>query len=366
MRILLTAGIYRPEIGGPATYVPALADKLMFDGHQVELVTLRDSRADAQSEAWNMNYIIRDQNLLIRFFKTFVKILSLTKYSDAVFANGLFQETGMALLLKPRMSLAKVVSDPVWERATNRLETSLSVTDFNKSKLRIKHRFQRIMLRFTLNRFDYITCPSSQLKEIIESWGVSKNVVHIPNGVAQVDIKYLEKKYDLVTVCRLIKLKNLEQMITASKATNSSLAIVGSGPEEIALRNFAELQKAKVDFLGELQSHQVIETLLLSKIYINLSSHEGLSFAILEAMACGLPAIVSNIAGNTEVILNGYNGIIVQAQSLDQVNSAIKLLKNSETLRSQYGDAALAIMKSKYNQITQLNKVIELLLHGND
>jgi glycosyltransferase involved in cell wall biosynthesis len=155
-------------------------------------------------------------------------------------------------------------------------------------------------------------------------------------------------------------------MITASKATNSSLAIVGSGPEDIALRNFAELQKAKVDFLGELQSNQVIETLLLSKIYINLSSHEGLSFGLLEAMACGLPSIVSNIAGNTEVILNGYNGIIVQAQSSDQVNSAIKLLKNSEALRNQFGDAALAIIKSKYDQITQLNKVIELLLHGND
>ena len=69
MKFLLISGIYRPEIGGPATYLPTLAKALIDQSNQVEVITLKNSSAPAQSEAWPVNYVARDQNLLLRFIK---------------------------------------------------------------------------------------------------------------------------------------------------------------------------------------------------------------------------------------------------------------------------------------------------------
>ena len=45
MKTLLISGIYRPEIGGPATYIPALATEIQTQGGSVEVVTLKHSSA---------------------------------------------------------------------------------------------------------------------------------------------------------------------------------------------------------------------------------------------------------------------------------------------------------------------------------
>ena len=69
MKALLISGIYRPEIGGPATYLPKLANQLLDQGGQVEVITLKDSKADPVIESWEVNYISRNQNILSRIIK---------------------------------------------------------------------------------------------------------------------------------------------------------------------------------------------------------------------------------------------------------------------------------------------------------
>jgi glycosyltransferase involved in cell wall biosynthesis len=295
MKVLLISGIYRPEIGGPATYIPTLAEGLISQAIQVEVITLKNLSQPDQIEAWPINYVNRNQRLLLRFAKSVWLIMRKSKLADSVFSNGLFEETAVALMFKKRRSVAKVVSDPVWERALNNGETSLNVVEFNDSNLNFKHKLQRILLRWSLNRFEVITCPSIQLKNIIENWGVYKPIEFIPNGVSLVAEKSTVSDFDLVTVCRLISLKNIDKIIRASVKTSTSVAVVGSGPEEYNLRELAGSTGANVTFFGQLDKCEVSKILLRSKIYLNLSDHEGLSFSLLEAMSYGLPSIVSNI-----------------------------------------------------------------------
>jgi glycosyltransferase involved in cell wall biosynthesis len=355
------SGIYRPEIGGPATYVPTLAKVLIDQSNQVEVITLKNLNAPAQPEVWPVNYITRDQNLLLRFIKTTMLIIRKAKPAEHIFSNGLIQETAVALLFVKRKSVAKVVSDPVWERALNNDETSLNVVDFNNSNLKFKHKLQRILLRWSLNRFGVVTCPSIQLKNIIENWGVYKPIEFIPNGVSLVTEKSTALNFDLVTVCRLISLKNIDKMIRASVKTNTSIAVVGSGPEEYNLRELADSLGANVTFFGQLDKNEVTKILLRSKIYLNLSDHEGLSFSLLEAMSCGLPSIVSNIQGNTNVINSGLDGIVVDVENENQLINAIKTLMDSQSTRLEYGLAARSKIKSKFLQEIQISKVINLL-----
>jgi glycosyltransferase involved in cell wall biosynthesis len=364
MKFLLISGIYRPEIGGPATYLPTLAKALIDQSNQVEVITLKNSSAPAQSEVWPMNYITRDQNLLLRFIKTVMLIIRKAKSAEHIFSNGLIQETAFALLFIKRKSVAKVVSDSVWERALNNGETSLSVVNFNNSNLKFKHKLQRILLRWSLNRFGVVTCPSVQLKNIIENWGVYKPIEFIPNGVSLVTEKSTDVDFDLITVCRLISLKNIDKIIRASIKTNVSVAVVGSGPEEYKLRELADSLKANVTFFGQLDKNEVSKILLRSRIYLNLSDHEGLSFSLLEAMSSGLPSIVSNIIGNTNVITHGLDGIVVDVKDENQLISAIRTLIDSQSTRLEYGVAAKSKVKSEYLQEIQIGKVVDLLTIG--
>jgi glycosyltransferase involved in cell wall biosynthesis len=364
MKFLLISGIYRPEIGGPATYLPTLAKALIDQSNQVEVITLKNSSAPAQSEVWPVNYITRDQNLLLRFIKTVMLIIRKAKSAEYIFSNGLIQETAFALLFIKRKSVAKVVSDSVWERALNNDETSLNVVDFNNSNLKFKHKLQRILLRWSLNRFGVVTCPSIQLKNIIENWGVYKPIEFIPNGVSLVTEKSTDVDFDLITVCRLISLKNIDKIIRASIKTNVSVAVVGSGPEEYKLRELAISLGAKVTFFGQLDKNEVNKILLRSKIYLNLSDHEGLSFSLLEAMSSGLPSIVSNIQGNTNVITDGLDGIVVDVKDENQLINAIQTLIDSQSTRLEYGVAAKSKVKSEYLQEIQIGKVINLLITG--
>jgi glycosyltransferase involved in cell wall biosynthesis len=364
MKCLLISGIYRPEIGGPATYLPTIAKALMDQSNQVEVITLKNSNAPAQIENWPVNYITRDQNLLLRFIKTIILIIRKAKSIESIFSNGLIQETAVALLFIKRKSVAKVVSDSVWERALNNGETSLNVVDFNNSNLKFKHKLQRVLLRWSLNRFGVVTCPSVQLKNIIENWGVYKPIEFIPNGVSLVTEKSTNTDFDLITVCRLISLKNIDKIIRASVKTNTSVAVVGCGPEEYNLRELAGSLGANVTFFGQLDKNKVSKILLRSRIYLNLSDHEGLSFSLLEAMSSGLPSIVSNIQGNTNVINHGLDGIVVDAKDEKQLTNAIKSLIDSQSTRLEYGVAAKSKVKSEYLQEIQIGKVVDLLTIG--
>ena len=102
MKFLLISGIYRPEIGGPATYLPTLAKALIDQSNQVEIITLKNSGAPAQYEVWPVNYITRDQNLLLRFIKTVMLIIRKARPTEHIFSNGLIQETAIALLFIKR------------------------------------------------------------------------------------------------------------------------------------------------------------------------------------------------------------------------------------------------------------------------
>jgi glycosyltransferase involved in cell wall biosynthesis len=361
MKALLISGIYRPEIGGPATYLPKLANQLLDQGGQAEVITLKDAKADPVIESWKVNYIDRNQNILVRIIKTSLLIAKKAKKVDTVFANGLFQETAIGLLFLKKKSVAKVVGDPVWERARNKGKTNLNIVDFNDSRLSINQRLQRLFIRWSLNRFSVITCPSLELKSIINSWGVNKPIEFIPNGVLNSENEDIDKKYDLVSVSRLVNWKNIDKLIRASAKTKSNLAIVGSGPEEIIFKKLAKELNAPVEFLGQLDEEEVKKILARSKIFALLSDYEGLSFALLQAMARGIPSIVSDVKGNIDVVRNEVEGLVVNIDNQVEIENAIEKLLGSTELLTKYGAAAKLRVKNEYDQKNQINKVINLM-----
>jgi glycosyltransferase involved in cell wall biosynthesis len=300
----------------------------------------------------------------MRFIKTVVLIIRKAKAAESIFSNGLIQETAIALVFIKRKSVAKVVGDPVWERARNKGLTRLTIVEFNHSKLKINQKFQRWLICWSLNRFNLVTCPSLELKSLMQGWGVTKPIEFIPNGVDLISTSSVNKEFDLISVCRLVSWKNLDKLVIANAKAKTRLAIAGSGPEESKLKELALSTNSDVTFLGQLEEQDVIEALQKSKVFALLSDYEGLSFSLLQAMACGLPSIVSSAKGNTDVITNNSEGLVVDIKNQDNIVTAIQQLLSEPEKITSFGIAASRKVESDYLQINQVNKVIKLLASG--
>jgi glycosyltransferase involved in cell wall biosynthesis len=361
VRILLTSGIYKPDIGGPATYLPFLAQSLLDNGHIVDVITLKQSGFDGQKENWNVHYVNRDQNLLFRTIKTFLIIWRIGRSSELIFSNGLYHECGLFLRLSRKKSIAKVVGDPLYEREINKGKTLLSRQEFNSCPKNLRQKFQRHLLKFSLNSFNKITCPSEELALLIKGWGVSKPLHIIVNGVEVMESVICKKEYDLVTVSRLISLKNIDKLIESCALTKSRLVVVGDGPEKDKLVEIASKVGANVKFLGALEKSDVVDVLRKSKIFALLSDYEGMSFALLQAMSVGIPSIVSNVKGNTDVIENGKDGIVVSSKDVFEVSAAIRILISNNKMRLAMGKVAKLKVRNIYSKDKHMNEILELM-----
>ena len=112
--------------------------------------------------------------------------------------------------------------------------------------------------------------------------------------------------------------------------------------------------------MGQISEDKVNAVLEKSKIFALLSDYEGLSFSLLQAMAAGLPSIVSTARGNTDVISNGVEGTVVNISSEEKISTAIKELKESPEKLRKYGQAARNKVERNYLHENQINKVINL------
>lgn len=104
------------------------------------------------------------------------------------------------------------------------------------------------------------------------------------------------------------------------------------------------------DHIHWLGQQQAIEKLLaISDIAISSSYEEGFSNAVLEAMAAGLPLIVTNVGGNPEAVQSGVNGLVVPPRDVTALGTAILQLANNKNTREQMGTAGKQKITEKYS-----------------
>ena len=362
MKLFLVSGIYFPDIGGPATYIPKLAHALIAEGNTVTTLSLTDDiNRVLADEPWSRTLVSRRTIKPIRFLKTLRVIVNYRPDSEGVFSNGLYEECGVASLFGVRLLVAKIVGDPIWERFRNSQDSTISIGEFQGKKLTLHFKVQRKFLVWSLNRFSLITTPSAELASFIKGWGVKRPIEVIPNGINCHLIQKKSSDKSVVSVSRLVSWKNIDLLIRACAETNLTLKVIGEGPERAKLEAIANEFEADVTFLGELESDGVVQVLSKSDIFALLSDYEGLSFALLEAMMVGIPVVVSNNAGNTQVIQNEVNGLVVPIGNLDQTKQALSRLISDNALKEYLSKNAKAIAMDKYCEEKQISQMINAI-----
>ena len=126
------------------------------------------------------------------------------------------------------------------------------------------------------------------------------------------------------------------------------LDFIGSGPQLSQLQEIARSNGIKANFLGNIPNHELPKILNQHELFVLPSLWEGMPKTLLEAMACGLPVIGTNVSGTKEVIKDGENGILCDTDA-NSIRQAIVRLMDDEDLKKKLGKNARKTIEERFS-----------------
>lgn len=355
MKLLLVTSIFPPDIGGPATFIDTLGGALVRKGHKVTVVCASKKSTEATDALRPFRVVRIATSNRIRFEVVLRAVLAREMFrNNLILANGLYEYVSQVATKLGRRYVVKIVGDYAWEMARNMGITNLSIDDFQGQDISDAY-----ISRLRRNRDNYlryatkIIVPSDYLNRMVNGWGVPEGkIITVLNGVALDSFigspptpRSNVEPMNVVFVGRLTNWKGAETLLLSINQTRGiHLTIVGDGPEMPMLTTLtAQLGLSEcVRFAGRLAPDAVRLAFSRAHALALPSLYEGLSHTLLEACAMGLPCIASNCGGNTEIITDGENGILVPYGNVGAMQQALEILRDNEQVRLRLGMKAMS------------------------
>lgn len=225
-----------------------------------------------------------------------------------------------------------------------------------------RHLIFRAMVRRLLKKATTVVAQSNNTIQNVHRYYVEDLPVElIPLGINRPrSIRGDRKKYNieedevvLVSVGRLVARKGLQQLIDIfSKLENERvrLVIIGSGPEEHALRNIASEHNIshRVIFAGQVDEQEKLELLDIADIYASTSQHEGFGLVFLEGMAAGLPVVCYDHGGQTDFLGDGETGFVISLNDTEEFMAGLSSLIEDSHMRERMSVECLRRVEEYY------------------
>jgi len=167
------------------------------------------------------------------------------------------------------------------------------------------------------------------------------NGIKIPEETATGD--------EIVFVGRLKEQKGVHVLLEATADLDESIRIVGDGPDRPRLESLASQLDIDTTFVGEIPPDEVTDHLLQAKLFVLPSIRgEGLPNAVLEAMAVGLPVVVTDTGGVADAVSNAETGFIVDPGDVDGLTERLGYLCDNDSERRAMGTRARQFVRENY------------------
>jgi glycosyltransferase involved in cell wall biosynthesis len=297
-------------------------------------------------------------NLLGRKFKHVLKSAAEAKFIGPPLRSALGALDICLTVGRLRAKLSEIAPDAVLSfltqtnvitiLATRGLPIRTIVSERNDPKLQRHRPRVELLRRFVYRWSDVVTANTQGALASLEQYVPKGKLAFLPNPIAipsaGESAQFLAPTY--ACVARLVAQKGLDILLRASAQALQSLpewrlAIIGDGPLRNDLQTLArDLEIAdRVDWLGEVSNP--FPYLRAAQFFVSTSRFEGSPNALLEAMSCGLAAIVTDASpGPLELVGGGDAGLIVPVNDVQATAAAITRLATDEQLRASLGQAA--------------------------
>ena len=365
MRVLVTVGIFPPDIGGPATFVPKIAKYFQDElNYEIEILTLSDNKNSNINDDFSVKRIDRNLPIIYRWLKTIFTIYKLGKNKDLIFVNGLGTEATIANIFLKKKIIRKIVGDPVWERAYSKAKISESFDEFQVKNYGFSISLQKKVRSFSIKKSDIVVTPSKHLKNFIVNLGFKNKIEIINNGVFIPEENtniFTNDQINITIVSRLVSHKNIKKIIRAISDLNDPLIylnIIGDGPELNQLQKISleSNNKDNIIFHGKLNRDDINHIFLKSDIYIQASNYEGLPHSLLEAMSYGIPVLCTPVGECKEILGNEDRGYILDLPvSKNNIKSKISQIIGEKDIANKKGERGKDFINENYNLTNSFN-----------
>jgi glycosyltransferase involved in cell wall biosynthesis len=132
------------------------------------------------------------------------------------------------------------------------------------------------------------------------------------------------RRLKLVSTGRLIERKGFRYLLEAMIGLDAELTVIGDGNLKDELVEMAREKNVDADFVGLKGKDEVLGLLQAADVFVLPSLNEGMSNAILEAMACGLPIVATETGGTAELVKGGESGLVVPKADSGALAEAIR------------------------------------------
>lgn len=231
----------------------------------------------------------------------------------------------------------------------------------------------RYILKHNFKKADFITATSRDLTKETSLY-TDKKVMTIPFGVdTEVFKSRKDEKQEALTVGIV---KSLEEVYGVSylieafaevcgKYGNMKLLIAGSGPLRQSLEQLCQKLhiEDRVLFLGKIPNREIPSVLNRMDIFVMPSLSESFGVSILEAEACEIPVIATEVGGIPEVVHDGKTGFLVKPGDVKGISSKLELLIENSSLREEMGKYGRKYVEENYDWKDCVEKMHQLYQH---
>ncbi len=330
MKIVLAAGLYPPDIGGPATFAKQLVESLTLQENvQVEVVSFRE---------------VRHLKPGIRHMVYCLKLWQKSRSAEAIVALDPVS-VGLSALVVSKLRgikfFVRVGGDYAWEQGVQRFGVTETLDSFVSNKPNhYSFGVQGLILLQSLvaQSATRVVVPSDYLKSVVLLWGVAaQNSTRIYSSAhvgtltskeeARSQWKFTNEKV-ILSAGRFVPWKGFPVLINVALELkkvfpNILLVIAGSGPDDAKIREYAQVSGVPVRFMGDMKKEELLSLVVASDVFALNTNYEGLSHQLIEVMQAGTPVVTTHVGGNVELIEDGVSGRLLAFNDKDAFVSAI-------------------------------------------